>query len=610
MATRIRGNTQIKQGSIDIARLKSNFLADLANTNIGGVDYKIWNVTSDNKGLIRGIAQPISDYDAANKQYVDSVATGLDLKASCRVATTAPITLSGTQTIDGVALVEGDRVLVKSQDSAKETNGIYVVAEGAWVRSIDADGTPEHEVTAGMFTFIEEGSVNANTGWVLTSNNPITVGTTELEFSQFSGAGTYTAGYGMTLTGGVFAVKTSDFVDVDYGMTTNANKIRIHLNASGGLKFVDGKLAVEPTDFINTMFGLEEAADRIQIKLASVPGLQFDGVSGAISVKANAAKAIVVEASGVGVKLEEDGAISFDGVTGGLQVNVNNGITINASNQLDVDLATNSGLEFSAGKLKVNPDFGIELGVEGVKVTAYHGITVNANGVGVKQHNGIQVDTDGVKARLTANGGIVFSADAEGSKSLQLAFDDVTIGLSSGNLYVKDGGITEAKIGTAAVTVTKIGTGAVTEDKIGAAAVTATKIGLDAVNTTHIDWGSGASQVDATDVPYTPITGGFAPAVDTVAKALEDLMATGGGAEVVGEELTVSDNSAIVGAITAPESGKAIKASSIKLFLNGLRVMLGTGKDYTYNATTRVITFEYALSSGDVVLVDYKIVNA
>jgi hypothetical protein len=157
-------------------------------------------------------ADPSSALHAATKQYVDGVAQGLDVKESCRVATTASITLSGEQTIDGVSVVAGDRVLVKDQGSGSPNaaNGIYVCASGAWSRSADAD--EDDEVTAGMFTFIEEGTINADTGWVLTTDDPITVGTTAIEFTQFSGAGTYTAGNGLTLTGSEFA---ADFENTD-----------------------------------------------------------------------------------------------------------------------------------------------------------------------------------------------------------------------------------------------------------------------------------------------------------------------------------------------------------------------------------------------------------
>jgi hypothetical protein len=145
---------------------------------------------------------PTASTDIANKLYVDTVAQGLDAKASCLAATTANITLSGTQTIDGVSVVAGNRVLVKDQ-TAPEDNGIYLCASGAWTRTTDA-ATFDSLVSA--FTFIEQGSTNADAGFVCTADAGGTIGTTAIPFSQFSGAGTFTAGTGLTLTGTVFSL--------------------------------------------------------------------------------------------------------------------------------------------------------------------------------------------------------------------------------------------------------------------------------------------------------------------------------------------------------------------------------------------------------------------
>lgn len=161
-----------------------------------------------NTQRITGLGDPTNAQDAATKAYVDAVKTGLDIKDSCRAATTANITLSGTQTVDGVVLIAGDRVLVKDQGTASG-NGIYVVAAGAWSRASDADNTPGSEVTAGMFTFIAEGTTNADSGWVLTTNDTITLDTTSLTFAQFSGAGQITAGAGLTKTGNALDVAST-----------------------------------------------------------------------------------------------------------------------------------------------------------------------------------------------------------------------------------------------------------------------------------------------------------------------------------------------------------------------------------------------------------------
>ena len=165
----------------------------------------------------------------ALKSYVDeqvqASAQGLDVKASVRVATTANINLASVTTIDGVTLADGDRVLVKDQTDGTE-NGIYVHESGALTRAADADS--DSEVTAGLFTFVSEGSTLADTGWVVTTNDSITVGTTAIAFTQFSGAGQYSAGDGLTLSGTTFAVGgTTDRI------TVNADSIDISTSYVG-----------------------------------------------------------------------------------------------------------------------------------------------------------------------------------------------------------------------------------------------------------------------------------------------------------------------------------------------------------------------------------------
>lgn len=200
-------------GNLAITAFAGNNNVNLVPTGTGTVDVASKRITS--------LADPTQAQDAATKAYVDAVKTGLDIKDSVRATTTANITLSGTQTIDGVAVIAGERVLVKDQSTASQ-NGIYVVSAGAWTRAIDFDNTPGTEVTAGAFTFVEEGTANADSGWVLTTNGAITIGTTALTFSQFSGAGQITAGAGLTKTGNTIdAVGTADRI------TVNADSIDI-----------------------------------------------------------------------------------------------------------------------------------------------------------------------------------------------------------------------------------------------------------------------------------------------------------------------------------------------------------------------------------------------
>jgi hypothetical protein len=188
---------------------------------------------SMNSQKIVSLADPTSPQDAATKSYVDAARSGLDVKASVRVATTANISNLGnvayaTQ-IDGVEITTSDRILVKNQSTASQ-NGIYQVYDkgGNWELQRAEDANSSAEVTAGMFTFVSEGTANADSGWVLTTNDTITLGTTELTFVQFSGAGQIEAGDGLTKTGNTInAVGTADRI------TVNADSIDIASTYAG-----------------------------------------------------------------------------------------------------------------------------------------------------------------------------------------------------------------------------------------------------------------------------------------------------------------------------------------------------------------------------------------
>lgn len=153
---------------------------------------------------LTSLGTPTADTDAANKSYVDSVAQGLDTKASVVAATTTNGTLATAfangQVVDGVTLATGNRILIKNQTD-QTVNGIYTVnASGAPTRSTDMDAGSEFP---SAYVFVEQGTVNADTGWVCT-NNSVTLGSTNIVWAQFSGAGTYTASDGVLLTGSNF----------------------------------------------------------------------------------------------------------------------------------------------------------------------------------------------------------------------------------------------------------------------------------------------------------------------------------------------------------------------------------------------------------------------
>ena len=203
-------------------------------------------------GTVTLNADPVNALEAATKQYVDAVAQGLNVHAAAVAATTSNVDLSTAleagDVVDGVTLVAGDRVLVKSQSTTSQ-NGVYVAqASGAAVRASDFD-TPT-EIVPGDFIFVAGGTLYNNTGWVQVEV-VTTVGTSPIVFEQFSGAGTYAAGNGLTLTGNSFAINTAITADLNSVQTLTNKTLTspvLTTPSISGMLILDNNIVIEGTD--------------------------------------------------------------------------------------------------------------------------------------------------------------------------------------------------------------------------------------------------------------------------------------------------------------------------------------------------------------------------
>ena len=311
---------------------------------------------------ISGVATPSATTDAANKAYVDSVAEGLDIKGSCVAGTTAALAavtyangasgVGATLTadangvlaaVDGVTMVAGERLLVKNQAAALQ-NGIYVCtsigAVGApfiLTRAGDMDGSPASEIP-GAFVFVEEGTVNADNGFVCTTNAPVTVGTTAINFTQFSGAGQITAGDGLAKAGDTLSVNVDDVTTAIASdaviVKTSANLTTPNIGVANGDSFtasgtVQGATITDGTATINTG------------AIASVTTIVTSG-----NITTGAGNVIAGNVTG---------AIGdFSGAVSGATLTSDSGITISAN---DID---SSGAAITVNQASADLDFVVE----------------------------------------------------------------------------------------------------------------------------------------------------------------------------------------------------------------------------------------------------------
>jgi len=218
------------------------------STTIGAVNPSTGVFTNISTTTGQISTSPSNPSDITNKLYVDTVAQGLSPKGSCSAATTANISLSGLQTIDGYTLLANDRVLVKNQTTSSQ-NGIYVASSGAWSRSLDMDVWAE---VPGAYTVVINGTQYGNTGWVSTSAETGTINVTPITWVQFSGNSTYFAGTGLTLSSNTFSITNTGVTAGSYGSASNT--LSATVNAQGQLSALSAQaISIAPSQINATI---------------------------------------------------------------------------------------------------------------------------------------------------------------------------------------------------------------------------------------------------------------------------------------------------------------------------------------------------------------------
>jgi hypothetical protein len=397
-------------------------------------------------GQVRYTGSDTSTQALATRGYVDAVAAGLDPKASCKVATTANITLSGTQTIDGISVSADDRVLVKNQSTASE-NGIYICAAGSWSRSSDmATGSD----AAGNSMWIEQGTVNGDLGYVCVSDKgSAVVGTNSLTFSIYSGQSNTEAGAALSKTGNRLDV------EVD-GSSIEISSDALRVKASG---ITDSMLAgsISNSKLSNSTISGVALGSSLNALSASATG----GLSLSATYNGSAAVSASINLDGSSLATGSNG---LKVGTGGISTLMLADDAVSAAKLADASVATAAlqDVSVTSGKLADNAVITAKIADSAVTTAKLAG-SITAD-------------------KLTLGNGVENS-----SGSLIVSLDGGTLALGAGGLSVASGGISATQLASNAVSAAKIASNAVETAKIADDAVTAAKIADAAIDSARLD---------------------------------------------------------------------------------------------------------------------------
>jgi hypothetical protein len=501
-------------------------------------------------GQIRYTGSDTNTQALATRGFVESVAAGLDPKDSCKVATTANITLSGTQTIDGVSVSAGDRVLVKNQSSSS-ANGIYICSADAWARSTDmATGSN----AAGASMFIEQGTVNGDMGFVCTSNKGAdVVGTNDLTFSQYTGASNITAGAALSKTGDQLDVEVDDS-----SIEISSDALRVK-----ALGISDSMLAgsISNSKLSNSTISGVALGSSLNGLTASATG----GLSLSATYNGSAAVSASINLDGSSLSTGSNG---LKVATGGISTLMLADDAVSAAKLADASVATAALQDSSvtSGKIASNAITAAKIADSAV-----------TNG---KLAGSITAD------KLTLGDGVENS-----SGSLIVSLDGGTLALGAGGLSVASGGITATELASNAVSAAKIASNAVETAKIADDAVTAAKIADAAVDSDRLA-SNAVTTVKIADANVTAAKLNFMASYET--------LSAGDGSATTFDASAAADATMLGGAIVF-RNGLAM----------GLVESSPSGQDqYTLSATggsggVLRVTFGAAPNNGDQITVMY-----
>ena len=517
----------------------------------------LFKVTTDGTTLGNmNVATPSSDNHAANKAYVDSVAQGLDVKDSVRAASTGNVDVSSpASTMDGVNLTTGDRVLLKDQTTASQ-NGIYTYAVGGLTRAVDMDESGEF---VGAFFFIEEGTVNSDQGYVMTANGTITVGSTDIEFTKFTGTGQITAGAALAKSGNTLNVNVDDtFVKVDgndaltvKGTTTTGEVLKS--DGSGGVAY--GAVDLTSNNAVSGALGLANGGLGVDATDASGKSTARSNLGlGSIATQDKDAVDITggtIDISGGTLTLAND-QISGDKISGG---------TIDSANLLGGTNKTISQFDITLGSGKTL-DVDGTFDVDGAAGSAMDGVAIGATTSAAGTFTTLATDSADI------NGGAIDGTVIGANAATTATFTDASVtGTHKADTiaaYTTDGDVTfsndvvvpNLSAGTGELTGATVNTDAIVEKTVGNgvdvdgvvlkdAGVAATGASTFAdLTATTADINGGT--VDATIIGAGTSAAGTFSTMTTASAAVTGGSVSGTSVDMTGQTLTL-DNDAISG---------------------------------------------------------------